>query len=93
LTKNNDLVEALKTDYRQAALNAADLAMLDYAAVLTLTPTAITESHLQALRDAGFNDRAILDIALIIAYFAYVNRIADGLGVSLEAYWDHGDTP
>lgn len=67
--------------------------MLDYAAKLTLTPTAVTEADIHALRKAGFDDRAILDIAMITAYYAYVNRIADGLGVSLEDYWTRGDTP
>ena len=45
---------------------------------------------LQGLRAAGFSDRAILDIAQVVAYYAYVNRIADGLGVSLEPYWSEG---
>ncbi|MBX3083821.1 MAG: peroxidase-related enzyme [Anaerolineae bacterium] len=93
LTKQDALVEQLSSDYRLAALNAADRAMLDYAAKLTLTPTAITEQDVQGLRATGFTDRAILDIVQITAYYAYVNRIADGLGVSLEAYWQHGDTP
>ncbi|MEO2185254.1 MAG: peroxidase-related enzyme, partial [bacterium] len=41
----------------------------------------------ERLRDKGYKDRAILDINQIVAYFAYVNRIADGLGVDLEDYW------
>lgn len=67
--------------------------MLDYAAKLTLTPTMITEQDIHKLREAGFDDRAILDIAQITAYYAYVNRIADGLGVSLEDYWQRGENP
>lgn len=50
----------------------------------------MAESDVIALRDVGFSDRAILDIAQVVAYYAYVNRIADGLGVSLEAYWAEG---
>ena len=61
--------------------------MLDYAAKLTLTPAQMTEADLEELRAVGFDDRAILDIAQIVSYFAYVNRMADGLGVSLEADW------
>ena len=38
----------------------------------------------QALRDAGFTDRAIHDAAQVAAYFNYINRIADGLGVDPE---------
>lgn len=58
--------------------------MLDYSAKLTREPWAMNESDVQALRAAGFSDRAILDICHVVAYYAYVNRIADGLGVELE---------
>ena len=64
--------------------------MLDYAAKLTMTPWDMEEADIIALRESGFDDRAILDIAQVVAYYAYVNRIADGLGVSLEAYWEQG---
>ena len=64
--------------------------MLDYTAKLTKSPWDMEEADVDALRAAGFNDRAILDIAQVVAYYAYVNRIADGLGVSLEAYWAEG---
>ena len=93
MTKDEPLVEQLSTDYTRAPLSEADRAMLDYAAKLTLTPSQMAESDVERLRSAGFSDRAILDIAQIVAYYAYVNRIADGLGVSLEAYWERGDTP
>lgn len=59
--------------------------MLDYAAKLTRTPAEIGVDDIAALRAAGFDDRAIHDICAITAYFAFVNRIADGLGVELEA--------
>ena len=62
--------------------------MLDYAAELTLTPSEVTADDVQALRESGFGDRAILDTALITAYFAFVNRIADGLGLQLEEHWE-----
>lgn len=61
--------------------------MLDYVASLTRTPWAIEDADVIQLREAGFDDRAILDICQVTAYFAYVNRIADGLGVELEYYW------
>lgn len=44
----------------------------------------MNRSDLVPMRDAGLDDRDILDVAQITAYFAYVNRIADGLGVGLE---------
>jgi len=61
--------------------------MLDYVYKLTLTPWDMNEADVRALREQGFIDREILDINQITAYFAYVNRIADGLGVSLEDFW------
>ena len=78
----------LKEDYTQAPLSPADRAMLDYVAKLTRTPAAVTAADVQTLREAGFDDRAILDMAQITAYFAFVNRLADGLGVQLESYWE-----
>lgn len=74
----------LKEDYRQATLAEADRAMLDYAVKLTREPWSMQESDVRSLRQVGFSDPDILDIAQIVAYFAYVNRIADGLGVRVE---------
>lgn len=86
LTKDDSLLAQLQEDYTQASLLPADRAMLDYVAKLTRTPSEVTQADLQTLRQAGFDDRAILDIAQITAYFAFVNRTADGLGVTLEDY-------
>jgi len=84
--KNTEMVESLKGDYRAASLTARQLAMLDYATKLTREPWAMTEADLASLRAAGLDDRAILDLSQTVAYFAYVNRIADGLGVELDDY-------
>ena len=81
----------IETDYTQAKLSTADQKMLEYCAKLTRTPWDMIEDDVIALRDCGFSDRAILDIAQVVAYYAYVNRIADGLGVSLESYWAEGN--
>ena len=58
--------------------------MLAYAAKLTTTPQAMTRADIEALRAVGFTDADVLAIAEVTAYYAYVNRIADGLGVALE---------
>jgi len=58
--------------------------MLDYVVKLTLTPGAMKVEDVDALRQAGFDDRAIHDVCAVASYFAFVNRIADGLGVELE---------
>jgi len=62
--------------------------MLAYADKLTREPWSMTADDLEPMRRAGFDDRAILDVNQIAAYFAFVNRLADGLGVELEGYWD-----
>ena len=65
--------------------------MLDYAVKLTREPWLVTEDDVAALRDAGFDDTAILDVNQVTGYFAFVNRLADGLGVRLEAIWESAD--
>jgi alkylhydroperoxidase family enzyme len=59
--------------------------LLQYADRLTLDPAAIGAGDIAALRDAGFDDRGVHDACAIVSYFAFVNRIADGLGVELES--------
>jgi uncharacterized protein YciW len=60
--------------------------MLLYVEKLTRTPGEMVKSDIDSLRSVGFSDRDILDIATVAAYYAYVNRIADGLGVQLETW-------
>ena len=71
---------ALQGEWRKADLSQRERALLDYADKLTRTPGAMNEADLAPLRDAGLSDRDILDANLVVAYFAYVNRIAGGLG-------------
>jgi len=85
LTGDDELVEQLVEDWRQAKLSEADRAMLAYVEKLTLWPWDMVEADVVALRGAGFGDAAILDINQVTAYYAYVNRLADGLGVGLES--------
>lgn len=79
------LLAALSEDHARAELEAPDRAMLDYAVKLTERPWEIERADVDALRAHGFNDRGIHDICSIAGYFAFVNRIADGLGVELES--------
>ena len=58
--------------------------MLTYVEKLTLYPWDMIEADVIALRDVGFTDAAILDINQVASYYAYVNRLADGLGVEIE---------
>jgi uncharacterized peroxidase-related enzyme len=82
-------VAAVRSDYRQAPpaaeLSEADRAMLDFAVKLTHDSRAATRQDIEALRRAGFSDTAIHDIVQITGFFAYYNRLADGLGIDPEA--------
>jgi uncharacterized peroxidase-related enzyme len=78
------LVEAIRSDYRTAELDDATRAVLDFVVKLTRMPGDMEPSDLDALRQHGLSDLAIHDIVQVAAYFNYINRIADGLGVDLE---------
>lgn len=58
-----------------------------YALKLTVTPWDMSEVDVLALRGGGFSDRDIVDANQVVAYYNYVNRVAEGLGVELEGYW------
>lgn len=62
--------------------------MLEYVEKLTRAPGDMIAADVAALRSAGFSDSAIHDICNTAAYYAFVNRIADGLGVELEDHWN-----
>lgn len=74
----------IATDYRQADLSEADHALCEFAEKLTRTPGAMDAQDVERLRRVGFDDRAIHDAVAVVAYFNFVNRIADGLGVEFE---------
>jgi uncharacterized peroxidase-related enzyme len=78
------LVEAIVFDYRNAPISRTELALLEFAEKLTREPPSCRERDIDLLRKGGWSDRAILDATLVISYFAFVNRIADGLGAELE---------
>lgn len=81
-------VEALAHDYCALEMAPVDRAILDYAVKLTRSPGDITSEDVVPLRDHGLDDVAIHDLVSVTAYFAFVNRIADGLGVVLEDRWE-----
>lgn len=88
LLNDDALLERIDVDWRTAGLDRRRTVMLEYAAKLTLTPGQMEKSDIDELRAVGFSDRDILDICEVVSYYAYVNRIADGLGVALETWID-----
>jgi len=88
VTKDEELVRQLWDGFRSASLEPADRALCEYAEKLTLRPQEVERADVEGLRRAGFDDGQILDAAQVTAYFNFVNRLALGLGVELEEYWE-----
>jgi len=83
--KDDDTLDMLMTADGLETLEPRLSNIVRYAEKLTSAPAAMTESDLGELRAVGLSDRDILDASLIVAYFNFVNRIAQGLGVSFSA--------
>ncbi len=81
---SEDQATQLYLDWRKADLEPQDVVMLEFCEKLNFTPSRMTQDDIQKLRDAGFNDENILDIVACTAYRNFVNRIHDGLGMSVD---------
>jgi uncharacterized peroxidase-related enzyme len=80
LTGDPALVDQLATNYRYATLEPRERAMLDYAVKLTTDSFTCTRQDVDTLREAGWSDEDVLDIAQVAAMFNFTNRLASGLG-------------
>jgi uncharacterized peroxidase-related enzyme len=80
----NAFVHQVVDDWRQAPLSAAVQRLTEFAEKVTRTPAACTEADIAELRAVGWSDDAIHDAVQVVAYFNYINRIADALGVTPE---------
>ncbi|PWW00574.1 putative peroxidase-related enzyme [Hoeflea marina] len=76
LSGNPELGEQMVMNYRVADLDPRQRAMLDFAVLVTEAPEQIGEDDRQGLRDEGFSDRDIWDIASVAAFFNMTNRLA-----------------
>ena len=76
LSGSPELGEQMVMNYRVAELEPAQRAMLDFAVLVTEDPARIVEADRQRLRDHGFSDRDIWDIAAVAAFFNMTNRMA-----------------
>jgi uncharacterized peroxidase-related enzyme len=82
-SKDDQLATLLLNDYTQADLPPGDRLMLDFAVKLTQSSSSITVADIEALREAGFEDRQVLSIVLLTCLFNFMNRLANGLGVDV----------
>ena len=76
LSENPILGEQMVMNYRTADLSEKQRAMLDFAHALTVRPAEIDEPDRQKLRDAGWSDREIWDIAAVASFFNMSNRMS-----------------
>jgi len=79
LSGDPKLGEMLVMNYRVAPVDARTRAMLDFAVKLTVASATVEEEDRQALRDHGFSDRDIWDIATVTGFFNMTNRVASGV--------------
>lgn len=86
-------MDRFAADWRSAPLDPPTRALLEYADRLTRAPASIGSADIEALREAGWDDRAITDAVQVCAYFNYINRIAEGLGVDHEEWLDPAGRP
>ena len=81
------LGEMMVMNFRTANLDVRQRAMLDFAAKMTKASSEVEESDRQALRDVGFSDRDIFDIASVTGFFNMTNRVASAVDMQPnEAY-------
>ncbi len=86
MTLDDDLIKALRDDPARADLTDAERLMVDYVVKLTKDATRVSPEDHARLRAVGFDDVAILQITLIAAWFNYINRVADALGVGRAGF-------
>jgi len=85
IDKIDRFIEALKSQNLDENFSEQNKAILSYADKLTRLNDKVGQQDVNKLREVGFDDLAIHDICAITAYFAFVNRMAEGLRVELEA--------
>ncbi|MGH8949948.1 MAG: peroxidase [Acidimicrobiia bacterium] len=77
-------MDRFAADWRKAGLDAPTSALLAFAEKLTEESASIDSGDIAELRAQGFDDRGISSCVQVVAYFNYINRIAEGLGVPAE---------
>ena len=78
------LAEHVKHNYLRANLPPRSKALAKFAGLVTRTPANVRKQDVDTLRKHGLGDRDILDAVEVIAYFNYINRVADALGIDPE---------
>ncbi len=81
LTGDAKLADTIAANYRHAELTSRQMAMLDFAVKVTKASAEIGEADRQALRDEGFSNRGIWDVAEVAAFFNMSNRVSSAIAM------------
>jgi len=87
------MADRIAEDWQTAGLDPVDSALCEYAEKLTRSPASTGAEDVARLRDVGLDDQGITSATQVIAYFNYINRIAEGLGVPMEEWLNSDGTP
>ena len=87
-TDNQKLVDEIANDWTVSSISPVQMAMCEFAKKLTEHPSKVNEKDIELLRSYDLSDKDISQIVQIIAYFNYINRVADGLGLEPEEFID-----
>jgi uncharacterized peroxidase-related enzyme len=79
-------VHGVVADWRQMVVDPVDRALCEFAVKLTRREQPMVAADLDGLRALGLSDRAIHDTTQVVAYFNYITRVAEALGVDLEEF-------
>ncbi len=82
--KDSAKIQQIINDFKTVDLPVRTFAILSYAEKLTLYPGSVDEHDIENLKLHGLSDKDILNINLVVSYFNFVNRIANGLGVEFS---------
>lgn len=84
MESDDKLMNQIRKNYKTADISKKEKIMFYYVEKLTKESYKVKKKDIEKLKNVGYSDRDIFDINQVCAYFNYVNRIADGLGVKLE---------
>ena len=86
VVKDENQVRATQENYQKAGLEPKEVALLDYAVKLTKAPQSVEQADLESLRQHGYSEEQFVDAVHCTAYFNFINRVLEGLGVDPEKF-------
>ena len=87
-TDNQKLVDEIAEDWTTSSISPMQMEICEFAKKLTENPSKVNKKDIELLKSYDLSDKDISQIVQIIAYFNYINRVADGLGLEPEEFID-----